>query len=78
MGMLFPFSDVCTQLSILPVTPTVLGHQAEKTLLKGFGSIHECSFQDCTGFCDNIYSSVFSGATISVRPFKISEALIWE
>lgn len=69
---------MCTQLSILPVTPTVLGHQAEKTLLKGFGSIHECSFQDRTGFCDNIYSSVFSGATISVRPFKISEALIWE
>lgn len=78
MSMFSSFSNVCSQLPILSIITSVPGHQAEKTFPRGFGSIHQCSCQDCPGFYDNICSSVFSGATISVRPLKISEGLIWE
>lgn len=60
MSMLSSFSNVCSQLPILSIITSVLWNQAEKAFLRGFGSIHQHSCQDCPGFCDSIYSGVFS------------------
>lgn len=60
MSMLSSFSNVCSQLPILSIITSDLWNQEEKAFLRGFGSIHQYSCQDCPGFCDSIYSGVFS------------------